>query len=205
MIQTAPKTFFVYDMQTAETQRVSISSDGAQAKSASDKPSISADGRFIAFESSAINLIIGDTVGGIFVHEIDMPVTGVTLDKTYIDLIKGSSETLVATVDPSGATNKAVTWSSSNDSIATVDSNGKVTGLASGSCMITVTTVDRSLTANCQVNVIIPVTDVTLNKTTLALKKGATETLVATVSPVDATEKKCILVLKQYFCCCNRC
>ena len=80
-------------------------------------------------------------------------VTGVSLNKTSTTLTVGGSETLTATVQPSNATNKAVNWSSNPTSVATVDSNGKVTAVAEGTATITVTTQDGNKTATCTVTV----------------------------------------------------
>ena len=66
-----------------------------------------------------------------------VPVTGVTLNKTTLGLVVGGEGTLVATVEPDNATNKDVTWSSSNTDVATVDANGKVKAVAKGSATIT--------------------------------------------------------------------
>ena len=75
-----------------------------------------------------------------------------SLDKTSITLTEGDSQTLTATVYPSNATNKNVSWKSSDESVATV-SNGKVTALKAGTATITVTTEDGGKTATCQVTV----------------------------------------------------
>lgn len=80
-------------------------------------------------------------------------VTGVKLNKTSITLTVGSTELLVATVEPANATNKDVTWSSSDSYTVKVDANGKVTGLATGSAIITATTADGQKTADCKVTV----------------------------------------------------
>lgn len=81
-------------------------------------------------------------------------VTGVTLDKTTMDLVAGNSATLKATVAPENATNKTVTWASSNTAIATVDTTGKVTAVAPGTATITATAADGSgKTATCKVTV----------------------------------------------------
>jgi len=80
-------------------------------------------------------------------------VTGVSLNKTSITINKGLTDTLTATVIPSNATNKNVTWKSSNDAIATVDANGNVTAVAKGTATITVTTEDGSFTDTCNVEV----------------------------------------------------
>lgn len=84
-------------------------------------------------------------------------VTGVTLDQTDLTLFTGQSEQLTATVTPDNATNKNVTWSSNDDTIATVDDNGNVTAVAAGTATITVTTEDGSHTATCKVTVKDPV------------------------------------------------
>ncbi|MFT8314025.1 MAG: Ig-like domain-containing protein [Clostridium sp.] len=82
-----------------------------------------------------------------------IPVTSVSLNKTTDNLTVGDTDTLTATAAPSNATNKAVTWASSNSSVATVDSTGKVTAVAAGTAAITATTADGSKTANCTVTV----------------------------------------------------
>ncbi len=81
-------------------------------------------------------------------------VTSVSLNKTSLFLAVGNSETLIATVSPSNATNKNVTFSSSDESVASVDDSGKVTALAVGSATITVKSSDGDFTASCSVTVI---------------------------------------------------
>jgi uncharacterized protein (TIGR02145 family) len=83
----------------------------------------------------------------------DVVVTGVTLDKTTLELIEGANETLTATVAPDDATNKDVTWSSSDSAIATVNIMGKVTAVKAGSAVIVVATSDGGKTATCTVTV----------------------------------------------------
>ena len=117
-------------------------------------------------------------------------VTSVTLNKTELTLTEGDSETLTATVKPDDATDKTVTWTSSNASIATVDANGKVTAVKEGSATITAKAGDKSSTCMVTVNKkVVAVTSVTLNKTELTLTEGGSETLTATVKPDDATDK----------------
>lgn len=126
-------------------------------------------------------------------------VTGVTLNKTSLALRKGASDTLVATVLPANATNKAVTWTSSNPGVATV-SNGIVTAGASGSAVITVKTADgKSAIAN--VTVTNPVTGlkITYNRTYLYQGDAAlkTATPVLQYLPTDADpSSKGIVVYK---------
>ena len=83
---------------------------------------------------------------------VNQKVTGVSLNKTSTTLYVGGSETLTATVTPEGATNKNVTWSTSDASIATV-TDGVVTAVSAGTATITVTTVDGGKTDTCTVTV----------------------------------------------------
>ena len=80
-------------------------------------------------------------------------VNSVSLDKTELTLPRTESYTLVATINPSDASDKSVTWKSSDESVAKVDANGKVTALKVGTATITVTTVDGAKTATCEVTV----------------------------------------------------
>ena len=81
-------------------------------------------------------------------------VAGVTLDVTEKTLNMGTEFTLKATIEPEEATNKEVTWSSDKASVATVDNNGNVKGIAEGEATITVTTKDGGKTATCTVTVV---------------------------------------------------
>ncbi|MEE1254303.1 MAG: Ig-like domain-containing protein [Paludibacteraceae bacterium] len=121
-------------------------------------------------------------------------VTGVTLDKTTISLEAGQTAQLTATIQPGNADNQAVTWSSSDNNVVSVDATGKITANAKGSATITVTTADGGKTATCTVTVTEPaapvaVTGVTLNKNNTTIYTGRTETLTATIQPADATNK----------------
>lgn len=80
-------------------------------------------------------------------------VTGVTLNKESLTLTEGQSEALTATVRPQNADNKKVTWKSSDEKVATVDETGKVTAVAAGEAVITVTTAEGGFTADCAITV----------------------------------------------------
>lgn len=82
-----------------------------------------------------------------------VPVLGVALDKTSMNLTAGSTGTLTATINPSDAANKSLTWTSDNTAVATVNENGVVTAVAEGTAKITVKTVDGEKTAVCTVTV----------------------------------------------------
>jgi len=80
-------------------------------------------------------------------------ITGVSLDRSSASIIVGSDVTLTANIDPTNATNKNVTWKSSNIAVATVDANGKVIGVSDGTATIIVITADGSKTATCTLTV----------------------------------------------------
>ena len=123
----------------------------------------------------------------------DVVVTSIKLNVNALTLEVGESYTLTATVLPSNATDKNITWSSSNTAVATV-SGGKVSAVGSGAATITATT-SNGKTATCSVtvteseSVIIEVTSVSLNQTSLYLEVGENETLTATILPNNATDK----------------
>jgi uncharacterized protein YjdB len=115
----------------------------------------------------------------------------VSIEPTTLTLSEvGDVAQLTATVLPVNAVDKSVTWKSSNEAICTVSSQGLVTATGIGSTVITATTVDGGLTANCVVKVIQHVSGISLNKSTLTLKVGETDRLQATISPDNADNKK---------------
>ena len=95
----------------------------------------------------------GDTSDIVREDIILISVTGVTLSDNSITIGEYKTYTLSATVLPSDAADKSVTWSSSNSGVASVDSSGVVSGVTSGSAIITVTTTDGGYTAQCSVSV----------------------------------------------------
>lgn len=116
--------------------------------------------------------------------------TSISLNKSSMSLSKGGSETLTVTRSPSSVSYPTITWTSSNTGVATVDSNGKVTAVGSGSATITAKTTDgTNLSKTCTVTVTTPVTGVTVSPTTLTLNVGGTYTLSKTISPSDASNK----------------
>ncbi len=123
-------------------------------------------------------------------------VTGIRLQTTNETLPVGKTLLLNTTITPYYASEQDVTWTSSNENVATVDENGMVTAIATGSTTIQVTTTDGGYTASCKVTVTeaIPVTGVTIDQTfteaepkSLALDTGLQ--LRATVLPENATEQ----------------
>ena len=120
------------------------------------------------------------------------PVDDIKLDITSHEMTEGDAVTLTASIAPDNATNKNVVWSSSDNSVATVNDYGYVFALTPGSATITVTTVDGSKTATCEITVkskVYPVTGVSLDRTSVELVEGDVITLNATVYPSNATNK----------------
>ena len=121
---------------------------------------------------------------------VTKPVSSIKLDKTSASILRGKTVTLKATVSPSDAGNKAVSWSSSDKKIATVDSKGVVKGVAKGTATITATAKDGSgVKATCKITVKQPVTKITLNKTSASILRNKTITLKATAGSSSANDK----------------
>ena len=126
--------------------------------------------------------------------DTNVAVQGISLNKTTASLNVGNSVTLTATISPSNATNKTVTWSCNNSNV-TLNSNGltcTVVGATVGTSIITAKTVDGNKTATCNITVnsgTVAVQNVTLNNTTTSVTVGNTMTLTATINPSNATNK----------------
>ncbi len=124
--------------------------------------------------------------------DVDIPAESVALNRESLSLNIDESYTLVSTVAPENATNKTVTWSSSNPAAVTVH-DGVLEAVGEGTAEITATTINGK-TAVCTVTVTRPVVDIevediTLDKTELSIDIGSSETLVATITPGDATDQ----------------
>ncbi|MCL2883396.1 MAG: Ig-like domain-containing protein, partial [Coriobacteriia bacterium] len=104
----------------------------------------SATGNAALYDHGVIALDVGS---------LDVPVTGIGLDKPALTMIAGGTEALTATTEPDDATNKDVTWSSDNTAVATVDGNGNVLAKAAGTATVTVTTKDGGYSASSAVTV----------------------------------------------------
>lgn len=128
----------------------------------------------------------------ITVKEKIINVTSVSLNTTNTSVYIGDKIELKATIMPSEATNKKVTWKSSNNSIATVDQNGKVTGVKEGKVQITATS-NNNKSASATINVkkkTIDVTSISIDSNVSSMEVGDTITLSATITPSNATNKK---------------
>ena len=189
---TLDKTSLSMQVGETETITATVNPDNATDKSVtwgSSDVSVAtvADGRVTAKKSGTaiITAKSGSCVAECTVT-ISVDVESVTLDKTTLSLAVGETAQLAATVKPDDATDKNVSWTSSDESVAKVD-NGKVTAIKAGKATIIAKCGGK--TAECAVTVTVPTGSVTLDKTTLSLAIGETATLTATVKPDDATDK----------------
>jgi len=129
----------------------------------------------------------------ITVKSTNISVTSVSLSQSSLNMKEGETKQLTVSVYPSNATNKNVNWSSSDNSVAVVSSNGLVTAKSAGTATITCRAADGSgKYTTCKVTVEdanVYVTSITLNKTSASLYVGETTQLNASVSPSTATNK----------------
>lgn len=120
------------------------------------------------------------------ITQSEIKAESITLDKTSMDLLDGSSDKLTATVLPEDATNKKVIWSSSDESIAKVDENGTVTAIKEGQATITAKVENTDLTATCKVNVTKPVEESKNNAIlSISLVNGATKEYDVSMEEVE--------------------
>ena len=164
--------------------------------------SVKANQSFINSPYNGWNDFSNKSYGGNFIikaftdnETTTVDVEKVSLNKSATTLTEGESETLTATITPSNATgDKTVKWSSSNEAVVAVDSNGKVTAKKAGTAVITVTS-SNGKSASCTVTVKqkeIAITGIGLNKSTTSLTEGESETLTATIAPSNATGDKTV-------------
>ena len=127
------------------------------------------------------------------VREEIKPITSIKLNKTNLSLVKGKTEKLTATINPSDTTDsKALTWTSSNTKVATVDANGNIKAIAAGTANITVKT-SNGKTATVKVTVTnpnVPITSVKINQGNVNVVAKNTTKLTATINPSNTTQSK---------------
>lgn len=163
-----------------------VAVDGLVSWSSSDDnvATVSSEGLVtaIALGDAVITASYGGFSDECKVSVVDIAVESVQLNKIELTLIKGEKETLVATVSPEEADNAKVTWSSSDESVATVSSEGEVSAVYPGNAVISATA--GGITATCDV-VVLPseVESVTLNETSIEIYKDGSYKLIAEILP----------------------
>ncbi len=188
-----------------------IMSKGSKLRITAEVLPITASNRTVAWSSSNTNVCIVDSNGlveavgtgnaTILCKSLDgnatamcniyvkQPATSVVLNTTETTVRKGAIFWLNATVLPENADNKLVDWTSSNDEIASVDKDGKVTANAPGVCTIIATNTDTGLTGYCVVTVTQPVTGLKLNSDYQEMWVGSKYAIIPYVEPIDAENK----------------
>lgn len=119
---------------------------------------------------------------------VDLLVSGITLNQNSATLEEGNTLQLTANITPENASNKTLTWESANPEIATVDANGKVNAIKQGSTIITAKSTDGSnISAFCTLTVVKLVSSIYISNTKIDMKIGEQTTITAYAMPSDAT------------------
>jgi len=151
--------------------------------------------------STGTAIITATTADGGFTAQCTVtvvnPVTSITVAPPTLTLNPEAYQNITATIAPANATNQNITWTSSDNNVATVSDLpgqipnliGVVSGVSPGTAIITATTEDGGFTAQCTVTVVSPVTGVTVAPTTLTLEVGGSSDLTATIAPANATNQ----------------
>lgn len=138
----------------------------------------------------SVTTLDGSKTATCVINILPIKVESISINQGPEKIIVGNSIKLEASINPSNATNKSVSWSSSKSDIATVDSNGLVKAVGVGNVTITATSIDGNKTASCTIDVLpILVDSIKLNKTEENLFVGNSLTLEATINPTNATNK----------------
>ena len=189
-----------YSLNSGETLKLGLvflsdSFQKTQLKWESSDPSVATvtnDGTLTAIKAGRSVITAKDPEGRFSVScnvSVNVPVEGISLDRSNVTLKLGESLQLSATITPDDAANKKLSWSSSDPSVVFVDGQGNIRGLKGGNALITVITEDGNYSASCEVTVIVPAKSISLNSMSLTINKGETSQLIATFVPDNASNK----------------
>lgn len=120
---------------------------------------------------------------------VTTPVTGVEIDANALSMVVGESKRLTYTIIPTTASNKEVTWSTSDPRVCSISSTGTITAVNVGTATVTVTTKDGKYTKTCIITVSQYATALKLNIEDLTLNVGETFQMVVTATPASSTDK----------------
>ena len=189
---TLNKTALTLNIGASETLSATVAPADATNKKVTWKSSdaavatVDANGKVTGVKAGEATITVTTEDGGktatcrVTVSDREIKVTEITL--AALAIYAGESKAITATVKPDDATNKALTWTSSDETVATVDATGKVTGVKTGSVTITATAQDGSgVSGSCTVTVLSPVKKVTVEPANLTLGQNKSYTLKATV------------------------
>ena len=126
-------------------------------------------------------------MANVLVGKANVLVTSVTMTPRTWSMVKGATKQLTTTVQPANADFQTLAWTTSNRRVATVDTNGMVTGVGVGTCSIKASALDGSnLYDSCLVTILQPVTSISLSSTSLNIATQSTSQLTATILPSNA-------------------
>lgn len=128
-------------------------------------------------------------VGYVLYWEDYVPISSVRVEPEALRLVNGTKQQLSYQLVPDNATNIAVSWQSSNPSVADVSETGLVTAKAVGSAVITVESVEKGIKSECVVSVVIPVVSLHLDEKSVVMMAGDKKRMGYELKPDDATEK----------------
>lgn len=139
-----------------------------------------------------VNVQLGVSSGGPGISE-DIPVRGIGLSKYFWEMRVTERDTLYPVFNPTNSNDRKVYWSEdSGSTVVTVDDKGQVTGVGVGQAYVTCITEDGSYRARCLYNILralIPVTSITLDKSSATIEEGQSVQLTPTVLPENADDK----------------
>ena len=127
-----------------------------------------------------------NTTCKVLVKKYVLTVVSVDIEQTGLEMVKGESEKLVAVVDPAEAPGLSLTWTSSDENVAVVGQDGKVTAVGGGSAIITAEAGGKS--DSCPVTVIVPLEEISIGLGEITLSAGDEMSLKAKITPEDATD-----------------
>lgn len=158
-----------------------------------------------------INIRKGNKTVSYKINVNPIPVTELTLNKTFLSMERGDEETLTATILPANATDQDIEWSSDNDDVATVDQKGKIRAIATGKAKI-IAIATNGVKAECEVSVYVPCQSFEISNDliiddgydrVLVINKGDTTSLSYTMYPASSTESVTWKIDNQDIVCIN--
>ena len=187
----------------SETLTATVSPDNATNKSvswkssATDIASVDRSGKVTAVKVGSATITVTTSDGSktaacaVTVMAKTVEVSDVALDKAELEIIKGESYQFTVTLKPEDATDKTLSWSSSDNNVVTVDGSGKITAVETGKTTVTVKTSNSAQSASCEITVIpatVSVTGINIDNWVINLPVGETEAVRYTIHPEDATD-----------------
>jgi uncharacterized protein YjdB len=139
-------------------------------------------------------MTVGEWYSAVAGPEESIPLESISLDQTAFELTVGGSQTLVVSYNPTNTTDdKTVGWSSSNNTVATVDGSGNVTAISAGAATITANVGGKTATSEVTVAAeVVPLESISLDQTAFDLKAGASKNLVVSYNPTNTTDDKTV-------------